>query len=137
LFALSLIPLAAPAMAADPVGTWLTEAGKSHVRISRCGETLCGKIVWLRDATDPESGKPVTDLRNADTVKRNRPVLGLEIMAGMKSGGTDKWAGELYNPEDGKTYDGKFDMLDARTAKLKGCAFGGLFCKTETWVRLD
>ena len=34
---------------ADPVGTWLTEGGKSRVRVVNCGGNLCGTIVWLKE----------------------------------------------------------------------------------------
>jgi uncharacterized protein (DUF2147 family) len=39
------VALAAPAWAADPKGTWLTEPGTSRIRIADCGGTLCGTIV--------------------------------------------------------------------------------------------
>jgi uncharacterized protein (DUF2147 family) len=44
--------------AADPVGTWQTENGRSRVKIVPCGDALCGTIVWLKDPNDPETGKP-------------------------------------------------------------------------------
>ena len=30
------------------LGKWLTEGGKSHVELSKCGDAVCGKIVWLK-----------------------------------------------------------------------------------------
>ena len=35
---------------------------------------------------------------------RNRPVLGVAVVLPMTSDGTDKWSGQVYNAEDGKTY---------------------------------
>lgn len=35
---------------ADPRGVWLTDSGKSHVRLDACGDDRrrpCGEIVWL------------------------------------------------------------------------------------------
>src|SRR5689334_603293 len=51
---LLLAGLALPgaAVAAEPTGTWLTEGGKSRVRIVRCGNALCGAIVWLKEPND-------------------------------------------------------------------------------------
>ena len=39
---------AAPAGAqgAEPIGTWLTQAGDAGVRVSKCGGGICGVIVW-------------------------------------------------------------------------------------------
>jgi uncharacterized protein (DUF2147 family) len=45
-------------LAADPTGTWLTEEGKATVRIAACGPALCGTIVSLKEANDPDTGKP-------------------------------------------------------------------------------
>ena len=54
------------AAAADPLGTWQTENGRSRIRIAACPEGLCGTIVWLKEPNDPETGKPKTDKNNAE-----------------------------------------------------------------------
>jgi uncharacterized protein (DUF2147 family) len=53
----------------------------------------------------------------------------------MKPSGADKWAGEVYNVEDGKTYSGSITMESATALKLQGCVLGGLICKGQTWTR--
>jgi len=125
-----------PAFAADPVGTWFTEGKESQVRISNCGDALCGALVWLKEPNDPKTGKPKTDTENADASKRNRPLLGVQIVLGLKpSGAPDQWKGEVYNAKDGNTYTGFFTITGADTADLKGCAFG-FICKSQTWTRV-
>jgi len=126
-----------PAAAADPNGTWLTEGGKSHVRIAGCGGAICGRIVWLKEPNDPETGKPKTDKRNADAGKQSRPMIGVEIVLSMKPSGGDKWTGQVYNAEDGKTYSGSITMDGPGSLKLEGCAMGGLICKTQAWTRVN
>jgi uncharacterized protein (DUF2147 family) len=67
---------------------------------------------------------------------RSRPVIGVLIVLGMKPSGTaNKWSGQVYNAEDGKTYSGSITLVDAKTLTLKGCALGGLICKNQTWTR--
>jgi uncharacterized protein (DUF2147 family) len=125
----------APALAADPLGTWLTPGGKSKVRISNCGGALCGKLVWLAEPIDPETNLPKLDTKNADASKRSRPLLGVEIVLSMKPSGTpDKWDGQVYNARDGQTYSGSFTMTGANTAELKGCV-AVVLCQAETWTR--
>jgi len=125
----------ARAQAADPLGTWYTEGRQSRVRIGKCGEALCGALVWLKEPTDPTTHRPKTDKENADAQKRKRPLLGTEIVLGLKPNGTpDQWKGEVYNPKDGNTYSGYFTMTGAETAVLKGCALG-FICKSQTWTR--
>jgi uncharacterized protein (DUF2147 family) len=123
------------AAAADPVGTWQTENGRSRIKIAPCGDALCGTIVWLKEPNDPETGKPRTDKNNADSAKRSRPLIGVPIVLGMKPNGANKWAGQVYNAEDGKTYSGNITVLSPASLKLEGCALGGLVCKGQTWSR--
>jgi uncharacterized protein (DUF2147 family) len=123
------------ALAADPMGTWHTEEGKATVRIAACGPALCGTIISLKDPND-ETGKPKTDKNNADAGLRSRPMVGVLVVLGMKPSGTaNKWSGQVYNAEDGKTYSGGLTLQDANTIKIEGCIMGGLICKAATWTR--
>ena len=129
-----ILPVAASA--ADPVGTWLTEGGKSQVKIVRCGTALCGNIIWLKEPNDPDTGKAKTDFRNQDAARRSRALIGLEIVLGMQPSGTaDKWTGEVYNPEDGKTYSGSLTMTTVNELSLTGCVLAVL-CKSQMWTRV-
>jgi uncharacterized protein (DUF2147 family) len=129
--------IASPALAADPNGIWLTEPGTSRIRIADCGGALCGSIVWLKDPNDAETQKPRLDKFNADSGKRGRPLMGVTIVIGMRPAGADKWSGQVYNAEDGKTYTGSITMQGANALKLEGCALGGLLCKAQTWTRVN
>ncbi len=132
---LAWLTLPGAAFAADPTGTWLTEGGKSRVKIVRCGDALCGTIVWLKEPNDPKTGKAKTDANNQDAARRSRTMIGIEIVLGMQpSGTTDKWTGEVYNPEDGKTYSGNLTMTSANELSLAGCVLAVL-CKSQTWTR--
>jgi uncharacterized protein (DUF2147 family) len=123
-------------LAADPMGTWHTEEGKATVRIAACGPALCGTIIALKEANDPDTGKPKTDKNNVEASLRNRPMIGVPIVLSMKPSGTaNKWSGQVYNAEDGKTYSGSLTLQDANTIKLEGCILGGLVCKAATWTR--
>lgn len=123
-------------LAADPFGNWVTEDGKATVRIANCGGALCGSIIALREANDPKTGRPKTDQNNADASLRSRPMIGVQIVLGMKPSGTaNRWTGQVYNAEDGKTYMGSLTLQDANTIKLEGCVLGGLICKASKWMR--
>jgi uncharacterized protein (DUF2147 family) len=127
----------APALAADPTGNWITEEGKATVRVTDCGGALCGTIVSLREPNDPQTGRPKVDKLNADASKRSRPIIGTQILISVKPDGANKWTGQVYNPEDGKTYPASVTLQNAKTLKVQGCALGGIICKTNTWTGAD
>jgi uncharacterized protein (DUF2147 family) len=136
--AAALLAAATPvagASAPDPTGTWHTEKQLAQVRIAKCAEDLCGTIVALKDPIDPATGKPQTDTENEDTTKRNRPVMGLQVVTAMKPAGANTWSARLYSPEEGKTVGGNLVLKDANTLTVQGCVLGGLLCRSETWTR--
>jgi uncharacterized protein (DUF2147 family) len=98
---------------------------------------LCGVIVALKEPNDPATGRPQTDTENEDASLRNRPVVGVRVVIGMKPAGGARWTGQLYNAEDGKTYDGSLELTGAETLKVEGCIMGGLLCQAQIWTRAN
>ena len=126
---------AASAAAADPSGTWLTEDGRARVRIERCGaklEQICGYIVWMKDPTDT-NGQPLRDQNNPDLAKRTRPLLGHQLILGLKPGADGRFEGQIYNAENGKSYEISL-RREATDLKVKGCMLS-VFCATQTWTQ--
>ena len=52
--AIACLALTCSAWAATPVGLWYAEGGAAQVAIEPCGETLCGRVVWLRSPLDED-----------------------------------------------------------------------------------
>ena len=117
----------ASAQMAEPSGVWIVANGHARVRIGPCGEAFWGVIDWARN--------PNVDKNNPDPAKRSRPVVGMPILLAMKAAGPNEWKGEIYNAENGKTYDGKMSVTGPDALKISGCVFGGLFCGGQTWER--
>lgn len=126
---------ASPALAADPAGTWLSADGGTKVRIVNCGDALCGTVVWLKQPIDKATGKPKTDKDNPDAAKRNRPMLGLQVIQNMRPNGADTWSGQIYNADDGKTYRSNLMLQGPKKARVEGCVL--IFCIGENWTRTD
>jgi uncharacterized protein (DUF2147 family) len=102
--------------------------------VSDCGGALCASIASIKQPTDPQTGRPKADSQNPDASKRSRPLLGVQIFSGMRPQGPNKWAGgQLYNPEDGRTYDANISLEGANVLKVQGCVM--VICKTRTWTR--
>lgn len=123
---------------ADPKGVWLTGSGKSHVKLAPCAndkKKLCGEIVWLRSPKGKD-GKPRRDAKNDDKSLRKRPIMGLRVLWDLEYEGKGEWEdGEIYNPEDGESYDAELEEVDANTLKVSGCVW--FICKTQTWKRVE
>jgi len=134
--AVAVLGLSAPALS-DPIGTWLTENGRSRVKVVDCGGALCGSIIWLKEPNDAETGKPKTDKNNVDAAKRSRPIIGVPIVLSMKPNGASKWSGQVYSPEEGKVFSGNLTEQGPNAVRLEGCALGGLVCKGQNWTRVS
>lgn len=116
---------------ADPRGLWLTEGGKSHVRLYDCKrnpERLCGVIVWMKN--------PRKDVKNDDESQRDRDLVGSLVVWNLVHQGGNEWDdGEIYNPSDGDTYDSELIEIDANTLEVSGCVW--FICKEQTWKRIE
>lgn len=124
-----------PAFAADPRGTWLTQDKDAALTIGACGVQLCGKIVWLENATD-RGGSPREDKNNPDRGRREERVCGLVVIKGLAPSGPNTWAGQVYNPEDGNTYQGTITVLSDEALKVEAYIGLPIFGKKQTWTRV-
>ena len=121
-------------IAAEPTGTWLTQNGDAHIRIAKCGGSMCGTIVWLKNPIDPLTGEAPIDLRNPDPSKRDRKILGLRIFA-MTPDRNGAYSGSVYSTDDGRTYPAKINLRPDRYLEIEGCS--GAVCGSELWRKVD
>ena len=124
------------------LGAWNTPNDKAKVKIFRCGDDFCGKIIALKQPDYPAddkqgmAGKPKVDRHNPDPALRSRPVCGLQIMKGFSYAGGDSWVGgRIYDPASGKTYKCKLKLATPHRLKVRGYIGISLFGRTETWTR--
>jgi uncharacterized protein (DUF2147 family) len=137
--AATLMAAIGPSVAAtsvDPGGTWLSEDGRARIRVERCGvkrEQICGFIVWMKEPGDAK-GNPVTDIRNPDLAKRARPLLGHQLIMGLAQNSEGHFAGQIYNAENGKSYEITLWRESADKLKVRGCMLS-LLCATQVWTQ--
>lgn len=118
------------------VGVWKNGEGTGMIKISKNGEKYQGKIVWLKEPNDPETGKPKLDKNHPDEKVRNRPVLGLINTWGFVYKGDKTWdEGNIYDPKNGSTYDCTIRMKDNNTLEVRGYIGISLIGRTDTWTR--
>jgi uncharacterized protein (DUF2147 family) len=122
---------------ADPKGLWVAE-DHAQVRIADCSrrsQALCATVAAARSSVDPETGRPWTDKHNPDQNARNRPLVGVYVLYNMLPDGAGKWAGTLYNTDDGHTYPGHLLETGPRSIRIEGCAIGICGGRNLTRVR--
>jgi uncharacterized protein (DUF2147 family) len=128
--------IAYAARTADVTGVWMSQDGRTKVRVTDCGGALCGRIVWLKEPIDPKTGKPRTDKLNPDASKRDRPMLGLQVVNGLRPAGEDKWAGPIYHADEGMVIQVSLVVENEKHATMRGCVLK-IVCKSERWTRVD
>jgi uncharacterized protein (DUF2147 family) len=115
------------------LGDWSTEEDRAIVEIYRCDDRYCGRIVWLKEPKNAE-GMDKQDTKNPDPAKRNRKILGLDMVWGFKFQGENKWVGgKIYDPDTGKTYSCKMS-LEGDTLKVRGYLGVSLIGRTTVWT---
>jgi uncharacterized protein (DUF2147 family) len=123
----------AQAAATGLAGRWLTPAGDSIVEFRACTDapgraSLCGRLADL-------AAHDRRDTHNPAAALRDRRIEGLEIIRKVDETGAGAWSvGELYNPDDGRTYSGSLRLRPDGKLELKGCALR-IFCRSESWTR--
>lgn len=129
---LSVGPAIAQGAKGTIFGNWKTKGGQATVQIGPCqgnAARVCGHFVDLAG-----EGRRSRDKNNPNPALRNRPLLGMPFVTGFKPAGPNKWrSGQIYNPQDGKTYNAKMDLNPNGTLTVSGCVF--VFCQGETWTR--
>ncbi len=138
--AAALLLVCAGAARADtvptPVGTWRTfddQDGKESgiVVITEENGQLFGKITRIND---PSKVNAVCVACTDD--RKDKPVLGMQVIRGLKRDG-DQWdGGEILDPKTGKIYKARM-RLENEGQKLIVRGFIGisLFGRSQTWLR--
>ena len=124
----------------SPVGLWKTiddetKKEKSLVRITESNGVFSGRIEKLLDpATDP---KAVCDQCTDD--RKDKPVLGMEILRGLKVSSGDPAVfegGTIVDPNNGKSYRTRLKPVeDGKKLEMRG--YIGPFYRTQVWIRAE
>ena len=89
----------------------------------------------MQPPLDPSTGKAWTDKNNPDALKRDRPLIGIQVLFDMHPNGPGKWSGTLYDSDRGKTYSGNLIELGAERIRIEGCMI--MLCGGEELRRVS
>lgn len=118
------------------IGVWFNGDKSSKIEISKneAGK-FEGHIVWLKEPNDA-AGEPKTDHNNPQAKLAQRPLLGLQVLSELDYKGKGKYDdGKIYDPQSGKTYSAKAEMVNNNTLALRGYIGISFAGRTVTWTR--
>ena len=72
---------------------------------------------------------------NCKGKNKNKPILGLDILDGLKENGNEWSGGKILDPKNGKYYKCYIKLTEENTLKLRGYIGISLLGRTEYWYR--
>ncbi|WP_163401340.1 DUF2147 domain-containing protein [Flavobacterium fluviatile] len=118
------------------VGKWKTiddETGeaKSIVEIYEKSGKIYGKVV---DILRADRKKDVCS--KCEGAEKNKPILGMVIINGLKKDGAEYNGGTILDPTSGKKYKCYITLDSADKLKLRGYVGISIVGRTQYWIRV-
>lgn len=118
-------------------GKWENEDKSLRIQIFMQNNDFLAKIIWFSD-TD---GKPMSywkDKRNPNPALRNRTILGMSILSGLKyDAKKNSWEdGKVYDSRHGKTWNASAKISPKGLLKVRGYWHFKWIGKTMTFHRI-
>ena len=136
LFVSALTAVAAAGESSPIVGVWLHPNGRIQMEVTPCREEFCAKLVWFKSPNDAE-GQPLVDVKNPDPALRLRPLLGLQVLHGLRPTAEGTWeGGEVYNPDDGENYNARMSIQEDGSLRVRAYFLSPILGKTLVWSRV-
>jgi uncharacterized protein (DUF2147 family) len=112
-----------------PAGRWLTQSGNFEIDIASCGKALCGTVV--RVLGNQSMSQPGVEAKSDA-----QAAMGMKILTDLTPSDDGEWEGQIYNRENGKTYDCIVVLSAPDQLEVRGYKWLTLFGKTQVWTRV-
>ncbi|NKX43826.1 DUF2147 domain-containing protein [Roseicyclus persicicus] len=125
LAAVALMAMGGAAMADNLIGDWRTapddNGNTGIIRITQCGQSLCGTLVQAFDASG--------------AVMQSENVGRQIVWDTNPTGEAGQYRGMLYSPDRGREYRSRL-QLSGNQLSVSGCVMGGAVCREGgVWQR--
>ncbi|HEX8840092.1 MAG TPA: DUF2147 domain-containing protein [Sphingomicrobium sp.] len=127
--ALVLLAFSAPALASAQgalTGQWKNPKGSVVVRLTPCGDAICGVVVDASDHAKETARKGGTP-----------NLVGTRILSGLRRTGNGSFKGQAFDPKRNIRAPATVRMLGPDALSVEGCALLGLVCKQQRWTRVS
>jgi uncharacterized protein (DUF2147 family) len=116
------------------LGLWYNTEKTAQVEILKKGSEFIGKIVWMKDPNP--GGKPALDKDNPNPKLKSRPLMGLNLLEGLKFDSGMWEDGTIYDPKTGKTYSCQVTLKSKDVLEVKGYIGFSLIGRTVEWTKV-
>lgn len=124
---LSAAALPASALAEQALtGQWKNPKGSVVVRLTPCGNAICGVVVNASDHAKDTARKGGTP-----------NLVGTRILSGLRPAGDGSFKGQAFDPKRNIHAPATVRMVGPDALSVEGCAFLGLVCKEQRWTRVS
>ena len=113
----------------------MNEKGEAEglVRIIEVAGELRGTVEKVYSPPAPEPN-PLCELCSG--ARRNQPVIGMQILSGLRWDGEQYSGGEILDPNNGKSYRCLMRVVDeGRKLEVRGYIGISLLGRTQVWLR--
>jgi uncharacterized protein (DUF2147 family) len=123
-----------------PVGLWKTLSDKndeaeSLVRIIEVSGEFQGVIETIFSPPAP-SPNPLCEQCKGEL--KNKPIVGMQIMKGLRRSGDTFSGGEILDPDEGNSYKCTVRVINGGTRlEVRGYIGISLFGRTQVWLRQE
>ncbi len=135
--ALMLVP-GLVAAAGTPVGVWRsiddkTKQERSIIRITEVNGELRGVVEKIFDQPGDDPAHLCKECRDE---RKDKPIIGMTILWGLKKDGESWGGGEILDPKNGKIYSCKMTLSeDGKSLNVRGFIGISLIGRSQTWYR--
>ncbi|MEB2782066.1 DUF2147 domain-containing protein [Algoriphagus sp. C2-6-M1] len=115
-------------------GVWFNPDKTAQIEIMENENEMIGKIIWIQQEDDDPA--TFTDLVNSDISLRNRPLMGLTILEGLKFRDGIWSDGKIYDPQSGISYACELQLKKKDILEIKGYLGDSWVSRTVEWNRV-
>lgn len=129
-----------PAQTPDPSGLWKTVSDRtgqadSLVRIVEINGEFRGTVVTVF-SPPADSPNPLCELCEGEL--KDRPVIGMTILRGLRREGERYTGGEILDPDDGKVYRCTVTVIEGgKKLDVRGYIGIPLLGRSQVWQRTE
>ncbi len=98
------------------MGGWARDDGMVRVNVAPCGKAICMTNVEVKPGADDKVGERVEFT--------------------LAAGGGDRLSGTMFDPKGKSSYPVTISVA-GKTMTTRGCALGGIVCKSVGWTRVN